>query len=346
MLDGDTLHHAFGLSFGDTSKTTYNETKVLDMQKRLLQLRWLIIDEISMVSVELLAAVERACRALVRNSSTFKRPVGDVHSKPFGGLNVVVLGDLWQLEPPEGHFVGSVPHEWLTSKYARNKPTVAHGQELIWGGRHVGFQGMTELIQVERTQDEWLQDLQRELRYSSLSNNNHAFLHGAPTTVPGSWLQDRVTCGNAACEALLKQETSPERILREECPECQRERLSRQLVAEGPADVRFQHHFAAAAAIFPTNVRKCHTLKVRAEAYAEATKQDLHYIIAQDKACAAVLHEKAELATEKLAWLQRHDRECGDLCGVLPVCRGMPVYLTEHVNRKRLLLKGRRWSNR
>ena len=148
MLDGDTLHHAFGLSFGDTSKTTYNETKVLDMQKRLLQLRWLIIDEISMVSVELLAAVERACRALVRNSSTFKRPVGDVHSKPFGGLNVVVLGDLWQLEPPEGHFVGSVPHEWLTSKYARNKPTVAHGQELIWGGRHVGFQGMTELIQV------------------------------------------------------------------------------------------------------------------------------------------------------------------------------------------------------
>ena len=343
MLDGDTLHHAFGLSFGDTSKTTYNETKVLDKQKRLLQLRWLIIDEISMVSVELLAAVERACRALVRNSSTFKRPVGDVHSKPFGGLNVVVLGDLWQLEPPEGHFVGSVPHEWLTSKYARNKPTVAHGQELIWGGRHVGFQGMTELIQVERTQDEWLQDLQRELRYSSLSNNNnHAFLHGAPTTVPGSWLQDRVTCGNAACQALLKQETSPERILREECPECQRERLSRQLVAEGPADVRFQHHFAAAAAIFPTNVRKCHTLKVRAEAYAEATKQDLHYIIAQDKACAAVLHEKAELATEKLAWLQRHDRECGDLCGVLPVCRGMPVYLTEHVNRKRLLLKGRR----
>ena len=80
---------------------------------------------------------------------------------------------------------------------------------------------------------------------------------------------------------------------------------------------------------------------MRAEAYTEATKQDLHYIIAQDKACAAVLHEKAELATEKLAWLQHHDRECGDLCGVLPLCRGMPVYLTEYVNRKRLLLKGR-----
>ncbi|CAE7576637.1 PIF2, partial [Symbiodinium sp. CCMP2456] len=212
MLDGDTLHHVFGLSFGDTSKRTSNETKV----------RWLIIDEISMVSLELLA-----------------------HAKPFGGLNVIILG---------------VPHEWLMSKYARNKPAVAHGQELLWGGAQ----------------------------------------------------------------------------------ECQRERLSRKLVAEGPADVRYRQPFATAAAIFPTNVRKCHALKVRAEAYAEAAKQDRHCIIAQDKACAAVLHEKAELATEKLAWLQRHDRERGDLCGVLPLCKGMPVYLTEHINRKRLLLKGRR----
>ena len=87
--------------------------------------------------------------------------------------------------------------------------------------------------------------------------------------------------------------------MQEECRICQHERLSRRLVAEGPDDLRFRHHFAKATAIFPTNVRKCHTNKVRAEAFAESTKQELHYVIAQDKACAAVLHQKPQLAIQK-----------------------------------------------
>ena len=66
-------------------------------------------------------------------------------SRPFGGLNVLV-GDLWQLEPPEGHFVAGVLHEWLASRYARNKPAVANGQELLWGTSDAGFQGLIELV--------------------------------------------------------------------------------------------------------------------------------------------------------------------------------------------------------
>ena len=57
-----------------------------------------------------------------------------------------------------------------------------------------------------------------------------------------------------------------------------------------------------------------------------------------------MVREKPNLAQEKLAWLQRHDRECGELCGMLPLCEGMPVFLTDQVNRKRnfKLLKGRK----
>ena len=43
-----------------------------------------------------------------------------------------------------------------------------------------------------------------------------------------------------------------------------------------------------------------------------------------------------------MSWLQRHDRECGNLYGVLPLIHGMPVALTEHIDRnpEKQLLRG------
>ena len=39
-------------------------------------------------------------------------------------------------------------------------------------------------------------------------------------------------------------------------------------------------------------------------------------------------------------WLQYHDRDTGDLCGMLPLAIGMKVALTEHLDRPKNLLKG------
>ena len=50
--------------------------------------------------------------------------------------------------------------------------------------------------------------------------------------------------------------------------------------------------------------------------------------------------EKPNLTAEKLQWLQRHDKECGGLYGVLPLRVGMPVRATDHLDRKRGILKG------
>ena len=52
-IDGDTLHHALGLQpFGGTSQKKKNagKQKFLEEARRVQQWRWLIIDEISMVS--------------------------------------------------------------------------------------------------------------------------------------------------------------------------------------------------------------------------------------------------------------------------------------------------------
>ena len=343
MLDGDTLHHCFGLTWGNGSTEQTSLTKGQELAKRLLQMRWLIIDEISMVSLELLARVERACRQLVRQGSPFKQAPTNNLTRPFGGLNVLVIGDLWQLDPPKGHCLADLPHEWLGTAASKQRLLLTQGQDLVWGAPECGFQGVTELTECERTKDTWLQDLQEEFRYSQLSSNSHAFLHGQPTTVPGSWLRGEAECGNDLCRSLVRRGASPSEILKEECAKCQEERTSRRLVANGPDDPRFLGHFLGAPSVFATNVRKCHINKIRAEAFAGRAEKELHYVVAQDCASAAVVREKPALAQEKLAWLQRHDRECGELCGMLPLCEGMPVFLTDHINRKRnfKLLKGR-----
>ena len=268
--------------------------------------------------------------------STKPAKQNDALALPFGGLNVILSGDLWQLPPPRGTFLGQIPWQLITRVHSKKLPLTLQGQQLVWASAgDGGLQGVTELVQCERTQDKWLQELQAELRCGSLSKFNHAFLHGQPTTVPGSWLetQKRPTCGEVACEQLHAQSIAPRTIIQKECSTCQAERASRRLVASGPDDPRFANELARGHAIFSTNVVKCHVNRIRAEQWARLHGQRLYYAIAQDLASSQALHAKPDLAKEKLMWLQGSDADCGDRCSVLPLCMGMPVQAREHIYR-------------
>jgi len=154
---------------------------------------------------------------------------------PLGGLNVILAGDMWQLPPPRGTFLGDVLWEWLTQGKTKKVAHTIHGQELIWGKAPDGIHGMTELVECEPTQDIWLQSLQNEVRNGALSETNHAFLHGFATVVPGSWNGQRL-CNQAACQKLLREKAAPEAILRSECDVCKNERQSKARVADGSAE--------------------------------------------------------------------------------------------------------------
>ena len=202
-----------------------------------------------MVSAELLAQLERRCREIMRDlSGAF-----DGHVRPFGGLNVILAGDLYQLTPPRGTFIGDVPWPLLTGKQGRTTPLAAQGQALLWGRKQEAMQGVTELTRCERTGDAWLASVQDELREGRLSADNHAFLHGKPTSVPGSWCQQEVACRNPMCEQLLRRKEKPEYIAQNECEQCKKERGSRKLVATDAADARFHGAFRDATANFSTN---------------------------------------------------------------------------------------------
>ena len=121
--------------------------------------------------------------------------------RPFAGLNALFSGDVWQLPPPEGGFLGDIPFEYIhNSKQYAPAPSIAPGQSLMWSGPVTGVQGVTELSVCERTDDLWLQSVQEEFRYGTLTADTHAFLHGKPTLLPGSTLKNETTCTNDWCQ--------------------------------------------------------------------------------------------------------------------------------------------------
>ena len=115
-------------------------------------------------------------------------------------------------------------------------------QEVLGGGR----------FEWERVAENdggaWLKGVQEEFRRCEVSEDTHAFLHGLPTTVPGSWVEGHAQCGNPRCEALTEKCRKRSRqdaasrnmyIQKKECKVCAEERRRRILVAESKDDARF-----------------------------------------------------------------------------------------------------------
>ena len=98
-VDGLTIHRALNLQV-EHRRSAYH-LKLTTVALRELRMLWrgihtIIIDEISMVSYEVLQSVHyRLCEKFAND---------DI----FGGLNMIAVGDFYQLSPVNGHFVFSV----------------------------------------------------------------------------------------------------------------------------------------------------------------------------------------------------------------------------------------------
>ena len=108
LLKGDTIHHACGIPVrkkGSDGDVVIQSDK--SVAEKSLYWKWLLIDEFGMVGASLLAEVDMKLRDVVVDVSSRKRSrTGHIH--PFGRLNVLLSGDLWQLPPPSGGFLGNI----------------------------------------------------------------------------------------------------------------------------------------------------------------------------------------------------------------------------------------------
>ena len=361
QLGGDTLHHALGVTPCKFQKTKGGDSdsvtkRAQEISRFLEQCRWLVIDEVSMISAQLLAEIDQKLRRITRDIETTKKHP-NLLERPFGGLNVIFCGDFWQLDPPSGTPIASIPAELVREarQYAP-APDVLEGHTLFWGKAlddQNCVQGITELTECMRCDDEWLRAVQEEMRAGDMSADTHSFLHGRTTTVPGSHIPG-AAAWNKDCTAECKEMFTEARsmttqargrhILAHECGACRRERRSKQLVATGAGDVRFtQTRFREAKSIFPNNAVKYDVNKRRAQEYAMTSGEGIVWARARDKPCQRVLQGRVHVERDKRRWLTWHDKDCGDLYGMLPLSKGMPVTLQDHISRdpEYLLLRGK-----
>jgi ATP-dependent exoDNAse (exonuclease V) alpha subunit len=105
---GVTLHSFFQIPFGplvpdlydETTQVRYSEEKI----KLLKSLELLIVDEISMVRADLIDFIDRS----LKNARGF--------NMPFGGVQVLMIGDLYQL-PPIAHDAWHILKNYYNSPY-------------------------------------------------------------------------------------------------------------------------------------------------------------------------------------------------------------------------------------
>ena len=97
IIQGQTLHHAFSLSFGNEFFSLSD--KIRDQRRSMLKnLVILVIDEFSMVKSDMLYQLDLRLKEL--------KEVNDV---PFGGVAVFLFGDLLQLRPTAARFIFEEP---------------------------------------------------------------------------------------------------------------------------------------------------------------------------------------------------------------------------------------------
>ena len=171
---------------------------------------------------------------------------------------------------------------------------------------------------------------------------------------PGSVMNGNVTCDRVRCKRRSEQASKMKHVCKvfaestraTECRSCRIERFRRQLVANIASDYRFiSDAFRNITAVFANNDIKYAANKLRAQTYAQRQREGLIYCPGKDTPSTEALRLRPDLPALKISWLNRHDRDSGDLYGMLPLMIpvGMPVAVSEHINRSYVIriLKGR-----
>ena len=229
-INGSTIHHWTGIPIGDGGMTTKN---LYNFSVKCQSLRWVIIDEISMVSALFLGQIENLMSKVARRRSIYRcRP--DRSRRPFGGINMLLCGDFFQLKPVRGmSLYGSWDEASSEVEY--------DGMKLLWGIQNQeAVNRCWNLNKSLRCTDNWFNEFLYRCRNGTLSNRFHQLMHGFPTSMPVTAEEEYVNpkkCDIPRCKCLDLDDTveapNGERYLRT---------WTRQFLDEGPLSAQFGGH--------------------------------------------------------------------------------------------------------
>ena len=221
--------------------------------KRMAYWRWVFFDEISLVPADLFARAEHRLQEVKPQMDEWKQDRENKGStRPFAGINVVLIGDFKQLPPPQGGYLADVPHALKVGPHCSSKapdPLADAGKKLMWEE----IVGMIEL-------DEWWNEVTEEIRAGKLSDKNHRYLLGEPVE---------------GCRLSAEERASRRRVI---------------TGPDDPRllEARFQE----APVIVANNDAKYQINKDRAKKFARDTGEEIRWAIAKDVASAEALQSQ------------------------------------------------------
>lgn len=159
---GVTLHSLFQLPLHPFLPTDSNRLQLLQhirYNKQRIQLlrkmELLVIDEISMVRCDVLDAIDAILKSVRRN-----------HSTPFGGVQILFIGDLYQLPPVAKHEEWRILNDYYSSPFFFDSKTAKELQPLL-----------IELNKIYRQKEQSFVDLLNKVRNNQMSREDHDQLH-------------------------------------------------------------------------------------------------------------------------------------------------------------------------
>jgi len=154
-VKGQTIHSFFQLPLGLICRDTISINNTVTEKIRGIDL--LIIDEISMVRIDVLMGIDLLCRLALDNQKV-----------PFGGLQVVIIGDLYQLPPVVQSEERDLLKSMFHSKWFFKNPIIDHFEVI-------------EFNKVYRQKDQIYKDILSMIRVGTIGLQSLAMLNSRVT---------------------------------------------------------------------------------------------------------------------------------------------------------------------
>ncbi|MFD5226026.1 ATP-dependent RecD-like DNA helicase [Microbacterium sp. NPDC058342] len=163
-VEGQTIHSLFRLPIGLIAESEIEQS---DATRRILNaIQTLVIDEISMVNADLMDAIDRSLR-----QARGKRGI------PFGGVQVVMFGDPYQLAPvpPRGDELRYIQDHyrsfWFFDAKVWTGGVAGEGGGMLDLGAHGARLHVHELVHIHRQSDDGFKSMLNAVRYGRVTKD-------------------------------------------------------------------------------------------------------------------------------------------------------------------------------